>query len=78
MITRRKQRQLLLIALGPKPAWYRPFMRRRWRQAFNAIMTLDTYEYDQILRNIYEPEEPEHLVGQHNPLLQLVREVDKK
>lgn len=28
-----------LVELGPRPPWWRPFARRRWGRAFEAIVT---------------------------------------
>ncbi len=42
-----------LAALGPPPAWSRPWKLRRWLAAYRRIMALDISSHAEMLRDVY-------------------------
>lgn len=49
----REQQLDKLRSLGSCPSWWRFSVRRRWLQAYAAIMAYDTSQFAEILRSVY-------------------------
>lgn len=58
------ERETKLDALGPRPPWWRPFTRRRWRARHAAIMAMDVSEWAEMLRHWYGDEYLKRLAAQ--------------
>jgi hypothetical protein len=47
------EREAKLDALGPRPPWWRPFARRRWRRRRDALLAMDVSQMAEMLREVY-------------------------
>jgi hypothetical protein len=47
------EREAKLDALGPRPPWWQPFARRRWRKRRDAILAMDCSQMTEMLREVY-------------------------
>jgi hypothetical protein len=47
------EREAKLDALGPRPPWWQPFARRRWRRRRDAILAMDVSVWAENLRRWY-------------------------
>jgi hypothetical protein len=50
------EREAKLDALGPRPPWWQPFARRRWRKRRDAILAMDCSQMTEMLRGWYSDE----------------------
>jgi hypothetical protein len=48
-----REREAKLDALGPRPPWWQPFARRRWRRRRDAILAMDCSQMTEMLREVY-------------------------
>lgn len=55
------ERDAKLRAMGPRPPWWRPFARRRWRRRHAEIMAMDVSQYAEFLRHQYPAERVDEL-----------------
>jgi len=54
------EREAKLVALGPRPPWWRPFRRRRWTRARASILAMDVSKLTAIMRRLYGSYEEIH------------------
>ena len=66
LIAEREQR---LRDLGPRPPWYRPFARRRWKTERARISAMDVSILAWMLRQHYTPEMVVAMAERRNPML---------
>lgn len=64
-----ERRQAKLIALGPKPPWWRPFARRRWRREWVRIVSASFDEYSALIGDIYNDDYIRRLAERPNAIV---------
>jgi hypothetical protein len=63
----RRDRDAKLAALGPRPRWWRPFARRRFDRAREAVMAIDVTESALLMRRIYNDDYIKELAAMPHP-----------
>jgi hypothetical protein len=66
-------REARLASIGPRPPWYRPLARHRWRRRRAEVMAMDVTFAAAILREYYSPASVAAVAERGAPHLVLVR-----
>jgi len=67
------ERDAKILAIGPRPPWWRPFKRRRWQSARDALGYMDVSRLTALTRQLYPADSVVTMAMKPSPFLSMLK-----